>query len=909
MILKSRDVQAQLGYLFMVALLGLFFTGPSPVHAQNVLAPGTQIETRLRPIVWLQYGAGPFAADQTAVGIFDSGDPAETLARETAVRLGVPVVTPLHAGNPLARNYNQGATGPTTVNSGGWLGGTFDLERLTQNPLPGGTDPGVRANDPSHVFTNATGINRTAGLSTNNERLWYLDYNRNMDVAPQRFGFTENHTSTAFVSGTNPANNLVVFVDPINGTPLPFAYDNSNGNNNGTFTGNGRNVLDPPNPPDNNPANLDLDQRGSSVSYLQGNNARVPTPANNTNPGFVYFIDLTPREFSSTLTPNAAAAGVVVNNALPAGTRNLVFNGTGATATQVLPRSQLGTLDPEYQPADAAGNFIGYTSFTYTVGPGVALGNQTNPNGFVRADGSVNIVANDATPAQLFAQNVVLPSQAPRPFGSIVIPALGINTGALALLDTGAPTTTPGVIVGTDILNRFGQFWDFRNVNPNNHGRLTLIAPSIPEVVAATGNGIVFNVDQNTTGLARSAVEQERLFGSIPQLQIGAATAAGIGGGDNLPNQAHGTVFRTHLTGSNASYIDEAATQLNRGAGGQVMDANSLGADGISIRSRLFFSVDGASNGQASSPLNVQKVRNQSASDIYASDTGVPVRNVGNHRLFINQEVMGLGPNFGPLVTATPSSDNLLDFDLYTAAAMPARSFSNLDSPIEVVNDSGTLTRARVSDERYAVNFDQYFSIRSITGGGATIFRSQLATPFALASDMGLMDVPGQGFDDLDALALFRPSVGPGVIGGSLTPGPTLSPNLEQNFLFGGGFFVYDPNDNGTFDGIDMFHGGPATDLALFSLSPDSATLGFFGLSPADIFITDFDGSFTLYATAESLGLNFADNIDGLDSLPVPEPGAFALLASSLACLVVVSMWRQRPGTLNAPTADLSARL
>lgn len=874
--------------LALVGAIGLTVTLFSPVFAQNVLAPGTQIETRLRPAVWLRYGGGPFGADQTAVGIFDSGDPAETLSRETSVLLGAGVVTPLHAANPNARNYNQGTTGQITVTSGGWLGGTFDLERTTQNPLPGGTEPGVRADDPAHTFTNATGLNRTAGLSANNERLWYLDYNRNFDATPTRFGFTENHTSTAFVSGTNPANNLVVFVDPINGTPLPYPYDNANGNNNGSFSGNGRNVFDPPNPPDNNPANLNLDQRASSVSYLAGNNSRVPTPANNTNPGFVYFVDLTPREFTSTLTPGAAAAGVVVNNALPAGTRNLVFQGTGATATQVLPRSQLGTLDPEYQPATAGGAFVGYTGFTYTVGPGVALGGQTNPAGFVRSDGTVNIVANDATPAPLLNQNIVLPSQAPRPFGSIVIPALGINTGALALLDTGAPTTTAGTIVGTDILNRFGQFWDFRNVNPNNHGRLTLIAPSIPSVIQATGNGIVFNVDQNTTGLARSAVEQEKLYGSVPQLQISAATAAGLGGGDGIANQAHGTVFRTHLTGSNATYIDENATQLARGAAGKVMDANSLGADGIHIQARLWFSADPSSIGQGGSPLNVQKVRNQSASDIYDSITGTSTRTVGAHQLFINQEVMGLGPNFGPLATATPSTDNLLDFDLYTGKAMPARSLSNLDSPIEVVGDSGTATRARVSDERYAVNFDQYFSVRrSATGGGANIYRSQLSSLFAQAADMGLVDDGALNFDDIDGLTLYRPSVGPGVIGGPLQIGANRSSTLLENTLAGGGFFDFDPNDDGLFKGIDMFGGSAPTDLALFSLTPDSATLSFFGLSPADIFITDFDGTFTLFATAESLGLQFSDNIDGLDSVAVPEPPTLALFVGCFLGLAV----------------------
>lgn len=876
---QSSFVQAALA----AAVLGALSNMP-PAWAQ--LAPGTQIQTTIRPMIYTQYGAGPFGADQTAVGIFDTGDPSETLSRETSARLGVGVVTPMHTNAALARSYNQGATGATIVTSGGWFGGTFDLERNTQNPLPGGTDPGVRADDPAHVFTNAAGLNRTDSLSSNNLRLWYLDYNRDVDVAPPKFGFTENHTSMAFMSGTNPANNLVAFVDPINGTPLPFAYDNSNGANNATYSGNGRSVYDPASAPNNNPGNAPLDQRASSVSYFTGLNARVPTVANNTNPGFVHFVDLTPTEFPSALVPRNGGAGVVVDGALPAGRRELtltVSNADGPAVTQILPRSRNGTLDPEYDAADAANNFRNYTSFQLRVATGLDRGNQVNPNGFVRTDGSMHVRVIDADGnVRLAFVEVPLPSQAPRPFGSIVIPELGINTGASALIDTGAPTTTAGSIVGTDILNQFGQFWDFRNVRANNHGQLTLIGPSDAFVRQALGNGMVFNVDRNTTGMARTGVEQEKLFGSVPQLQIGAATQAGIGGGDNTPNQAHGTVFRTHLTGSNAPYIDENATGLTRGAAGQLMDGNTLGADRIAKNMTLFFSVAHGSQGAGGTDVNVQASRNQVKADIFRANVrmGGPAGNT----LFINQEVMGLGPNFGPLVNATASNDNLRDFDLFTGQAMPGVSMSNLDSPIEVVDDSGTASRARVSNERYAVNFDQYFSIEDTTndnnGQGANIYRSDLSSVFAVASEMGLIefeDISGIQADDIDALALFRPSVSSGVIGGDLTPGSQLSSVLQQNTI---DRMVFDPNDDLDFEGIDMFNGRPATDLAIFSLAPGSETLRGFSLSPADLFITDFDGTFTLYASASDMGLLPGDNIDGLDT--IPEPSGLLILASSM---------------------------
>ncbi len=89
--------------------------------------------------------------------------------------------------------------------------------------------------------------------------------------------------------------------------------------------------------------------------------------------------------------------------------------------------------------------------------------------------------------------------------------------------------------------------------------------------------------------------------------------------------------------------------------------------------------------------------------------------------------------------------------------------------------------------------------------------------------------------------------------------------------------------------GIDIFAGMRA-DTVLFSLARGSNSLSIMdvalgrNLSPADIFISDFDGSFRLYASAESLGLLVADNIDGLDA--VPEPAGMGLLVAALAALL-----------------------
>jgi hypothetical protein len=835
--------------LFFLAILAVF-----TAQATGQVAEG-QIQTRIRPIVYLRYSGtvGGTPETRTAVGIFDTGDPADTFSRETASLLGIPAVTPL---NPQAAfgPQNQGTTAAQTITSGGWLGGVFNPPERTSVAVA--NDPQVRAGDPAHVFQNANTA-RTAPVASAGIRPWYLDYNNR---------FSENHTGTSFVSRANPAENLVAFIDPINATPLPFAYDNTNG-------GNGRGLA---------PAGLPLDQRGSSVSYLTNNDPRVPIPgaARNDNPGFVHFIPLTPREFASTtLTP--AAASAVVNAGLPVGVdRRLtltVANADGPNVARVVPQD-FGGLAPGYRPADAVGTTLfGVTGFQYEVrNANLAIGGQVNPNGFERRDGTVQVVVRQTDGTVRLTQTVNLPSQAPLTFGQINIPALGINTGAAALIDTGAPATTPGVIVGTDVLNRFGQFFDFSR-GPGgeaNLGTLTLIGPTDPRIRELRANGILFNVDRNTVGLARTAVEQEALFGSIPQLQAnpltGGAGANTVQGG-TAPPEAHGTVFRTHLTGSNASYIDEAAHGLNRG--GQAITGLSLGADRINLpkNTKLFFSVDPASVGLDGTAVNGQALRNQAASDVFEipfhQATPFPVR--GGNTLTINQEVMGLGSNFGPAALATPSRDNLTDFDLYTQHALPSRSLSNLDSPITAAGDRGTADRPRVGDDVLARTFDTYFTLET----GPDILRSNLATVFA----QGVADIGLAALDVLDGFALFRPSVMAGVIGKALERGlAVLSTNLEQNPANGG--FTFDHNFTGEFRGIDMFQGQAASDLALFSLARGSPTLQALRLSAADIFITDFDGTFTLFASAESLGLRFDDNVDGLDSIATPEPGTLVLL-------------------------------
>lgn len=112
----------------------------------------------------------------------------------------------------------------------------------------------------------------------------------------------------------------------------------------------------------------------------------------------------------------------------------------------------------------------------------------------------------------------------------------------------------------------------------------------------------------------------------------------------------------------------------------------------------------------------------------------------------------------------------------------------------------------------------------------------------------------------------------------------------------------------------------PGIDRALFSIdpfSPDSFTstgLDYLPcvpghMSPADVCMSDFTGSFSLWASAIDMGLRPDDNLDALDT--VPEPGTGYLLAAAAAALLTSrSLLRKRSSPLftprGTPLADCS---
>lgn len=104
------------------------------------------------------------------------------------------------------------------------------------------------------------------------------------------------------------------------------------------------------------------------------------------------------------------------------------------------------------------------------------------------------------------------------------------------------------------------------------------------------------------------------------------------------------------------------------------------------------------------------------------------------------------------------------------------------------------------------------------------------------------------------------------------------------------GFALWDVVNPGQLD--------PGLDLMLFSLSPfspNTLTSGWGGIySPADVFFTDFTGSFSVRFSAASLGLNPDDNLDGLDTEIVPEPSTLALLGLAAATALARRATRRR---------------
>jgi hypothetical protein len=276
----------------------------------------------------------------------------------------------------------------------------------------------------------------------------------------------------------------------------------------------------------------------------------------------------------------------------------------------------------------------------------------------------------------------------------------------------------------------------------------------------------------------------------------------------------------------------------------------------------LDFSVDRITPGIPGTAVNVEAGFNQQPGDIYRTTLTFPspsqyvgtlpagggfvgplphvVGGGGGNVLVVDESALSLTAKGVPGVTIPPGL-MATPIGPFTHDNVDAFEWNALDLTGDQINDRWMY---------FSVNPDQ----ANITGGISAGDLFDVApgagftppTPYAIAPMLGL-DLGGTAFnlDDLDALILWDQDL----LGGPVFGGP------------------------GAQAGVDY---------ALFSLSFGSVSLAQWGLSANDIFFTDFNGSFALYASAGELGLFAAaaspgHNVDALDCNFIPAPGAILL--------------------------------
>lgn len=250
---------------------------------------------------------------------------------------------------------------------------------------------------------------------------------------------------------------------------------------------------------------------------------------------------------------------------------------------------------------------------------------------------------------------------------------------------------------------------------------------------------------------------------------------------------------------------------------GSNTDGISNGEFNPTLQQILYFSGSTASRGRPFTPYRFESNRNQAAGDRWVTTGRTSISP------FASAGGAGVATLVGVLPVGAPPhvlSANQTRFNLIPS--IPPVAFHPVGAPLDNM-DGLEITNIDLNGD---LIHDRpiYFSVdgASLGGGrGADLFLSPPGVPgfgmFAAAATMGLVAA-----DDIDALAIWD-----GGVRGVLNPG---------------------------------------IDVVIFSLRPGSPSLA--GRSPADVLVSRFTGTNTLFVAAATLGMLATDDLDGLDVEP-----------------------------------------
>ncbi|MGD0770353.1 MAG: PEP-CTERM sorting domain-containing protein [Tepidisphaeraceae bacterium] len=823
--------------------------------------------TLIRPLVWVR-DISSANASSTALGLFDTGSPGTFVPAYTTTTpkpsnastnsvWGIAANAATAAAGTNSANWSTVGV-PTSFNVGGIMGGAFS-----------GPEVGAPT---THTFTTVTKIANTSltGRLNISPSLTYYNTNNN---------FVNVGMDYADAAGGAPA--YVVEVDPTNASWMPFAFNNRAAG----ATNDAGAAL-------NAPRNSG-EQATSSLSFYFASDPQAPTPTANADPGFLTVLPLQPATYNPTNGVNTNVANFTT-------TTNAAIASGGSLGARPLYIVNAGGPNPFNLPL---GTYIVDTGAPITASPTSAIGLRVG--------------------AGLLGTNIL------NQYGQY----FDLTNNTLMLF---APTMAADQkIVGPGILFDVG-----RSTTGLANTGVNQLATNGSLPVNTSGGGGAAIAGDGIAGQQASAIFSTQLTHSNKAYVNGIA-ALGLQATDHMNGLSMGADQPGIPTeGLLLAGADKPAVQNPSSSFIPSSISNALNSGGPvgSDNCALLFSVDGNSQGIAGSGVAAQAALGKQSAQMFIGTT--PYFNDTGHlgetnTLKYSGDLLGLGPNAGPTTAAagrghvdqlgdfviesqngyynattyqntvapstvqrnidpTITSETLAPLNTGSGITLPSTTATPVGTPPNILPPPTSTPPTNARGDILGSTFDTYFTLDNASptlgkngNSSADILVNNQATAggttgyhvFAKASTMGLNPA-----DQIDALALSGEGLGENF---GLVPGkPNTSTDMIGNF---------DANFFGNFQGVDAFNGG-SSDYDLFTLARGSPDLGIFDptigrdLSAADVFVSDFDGTFALYATAESLGLNAtSDEVTGLKPLPLsdlPEPATFALLAVGAAMLL-----------------------